>query len=57
MSPPATPTLATFDQEREAQAFLRALRALDIQKRERMPRDLEVLERHGLAPVSSLQPD
>jgi hypothetical protein len=44
-------TLATFDREDEAHAFLRGLRGVDVQERERMPRDLEALERHGLAPL------
>jgi hypothetical protein len=44
-------TLATFDHEDEALAFLRALQGTDVQARERMPRDIEALERHGLAPA------
>jgi len=44
-------TLATFDREEEAHAFLRGLRGVEVQARERMPRDLEALERHGLAPL------
>jgi hypothetical protein len=44
-------TLATFEHESEAQTFLRGLRGIDVQERERMPRDLEALERHGLGPV------
>jgi hypothetical protein len=42
-------TLATSDHEDEALAFLRGLRGVDVQERERMPRDLEAL--HRLAPV------
>jgi hypothetical protein len=44
-------TLATFDHEHEALAFLRELRGVDEQGRERMPRDHEALKRHGLAPM------
>jgi hypothetical protein len=44
-------TLATFDQDVEAREFLRGLRGVDIQTRERTLRDVEALERHGLAPV------
>jgi hypothetical protein len=44
-------TLATFDEEAEAREFLRGLRCVDVQTRERTPRDVEALERHGLAPV------
>jgi hypothetical protein len=44
-------TLATFDHEDEAQAFLRGLRGIEVPARERMPRDIEALERHGLTPV------
>jgi hypothetical protein len=44
-------TLATFDHEVDAQAFLRELRGLDVQQRERMPQDLQALERHGLLPA------
>jgi hypothetical protein len=44
-------TLATFDHEAEAHAFLRGLRRIDVQKRERTSRDLEALEQQGLAPV------
>ena len=43
-------TLATFDHEDEAQAFLRGLRGVEVQARERMLEDLEALERHGLTP-------
>ena len=43
-------TLATFDHEHEALAFLRGLRGIDMQQRERMPQDLEALERNGLMP-------
>jgi hypothetical protein len=50
-------TLATFSREDEAQAFLRGLRSIDMQKRERMPLDLAALERHGLAPVPLPGPD
>ena len=46
-------TLATFDHEAEAHVFLRGLRGVEVQERERMPRELEALERHGLAPVPS----
>jgi hypothetical protein len=45
-------TLATFEREEEALAFLRGVRELDAQKRERTPQDLEILERHGLSAVS-----
>jgi hypothetical protein len=48
-------TLATFDHEHEALAFVRGLEGVDAQKRERMPAELEALERHGLAPA--LPPD
>lgn len=44
-------TIATFDHEDEALAFLRGLRGVEVQARERMPGDIEALERHGLAPV------
>ncbi len=44
-------TLATFDREDEALAFLRGLRGIEGQARERVPGDIEALERHGLAPV------
>jgi hypothetical protein len=44
-------TLATFDREDDARAFLRGLRGVEVQARERMPQDIEALERHGLAPV------
>jgi len=44
-------TLATFDREDDARAFLRGLRGVEVQARERAPQDLEALERHGLAPV------
>jgi hypothetical protein len=44
-------TLATFEREAEALAFLRGLRGVEVQARERLPRDLQALERHGLAPV------
>jgi hypothetical protein len=37
-------TLATFDHEDEAQSFLRGLRSVEVQERERMPRDIEALE-------------
>ena len=47
-------TLATFDHEVEAHAFLHGLRGVGVQARERMPRDIEVLERHGLAPPPGL---
>ena len=50
-------TLATFDHEDEALAFLRGLRGITVQERERMPRDLAALERHGLAPVPPPGPD
>ena len=43
-------TLATFDREVEARAFLHGLRGVEVQARKRMPQDLEALERHGLAP-------
>jgi hypothetical protein len=44
-------TLATFDYEDEARAFLRGLRSVEVQARERTPPDIEALERHGLAPA------
>jgi hypothetical protein len=44
-------TLATFDHEDEALAFLRELQGVDAQKRKRMPSEIEALERHGLVPV------
>jgi hypothetical protein len=44
-------TLATFEQEAEALAFLRGVRGAETQKRERTPQDLEELERHGLLPL------
>ena len=44
-------TLARFHHKDEALAFLRTLRGVDEQERERTPRDLKALERHGLAPV------
>jgi hypothetical protein len=44
-------TLATFEREEEARAFLRGLRGVEVQARERMPQDLEALERHGLTPA------
>ena len=47
--------LATFEREHEALAFLRGLRGVDVQERERTPVDLEALGRHGLAPA--LPPD
>ncbi len=50
-------TLATFDHEHEALAFLRELEGVDAQKRERMPAELEALERHGLAPVPPPGPE
>ena len=37
--------LATFAHEDEALAFLPELRGVDVQERERTPRDLEALER------------
>jgi hypothetical protein len=43
-------TLATFGHEDEALAFLRGLRGIEVQARERMAGDIEALERHGLAP-------
>jgi len=43
-------TLATFDREHEALAFLREVRWVEEQERERMPGDMRALERHGLAP-------
>ena len=43
-------TLATFDREDDARAFLRGLRGVEVQARERMPQDIEALGRHGLAP-------
>ena len=46
-------TLATFDLEDEARAFLGGLRGVEVQARERMPEDIDALERHGLAPVPS----
>lgn len=49
-------TIATFDHEDDALVFLRGLRGLEVQARERMPRDIEALERHGLAPVPPLSP-
>jgi hypothetical protein len=47
-------TLATFEREGEAEAFLRALRGIQVQRRERMPGDLQALERHGLLPADPL---
>jgi hypothetical protein len=44
-------TLETFNDESEARPFLRALRGAELQERARMPRDIEALQRHGLAPV------
>ena len=44
-------TLATFEREEEALAFLRGVRELDAQKQERTPQDIEMLERHGIASV------
>jgi hypothetical protein len=44
-------TLATFDHEGEARAFLRAVKGLEVQQRERIPQDLLALERHGLMPA------
>ena len=44
-------TLATFDHEHEALAFLRGLGGIEVQERERRPPDLAALERHGLTPV------
>jgi hypothetical protein len=44
-------TLATFDQEGEALAFVGALRGIDVQQRERTPEDLDTLQRHGLTPA------
>ena len=44
-------TLAEFDDEVEARAFLCELRGVDERLRERTVRDLEALERHGLAPM------
>ena len=44
-------TLAAFDCEEKALAFLRALRGIDVQKQERTLQDLEILERHGLSTV------
>ena len=44
-------TVATFDREGEAEAFLRALRGIDVHQRERLPQDLQALERHGLLPA------
>jgi len=49
-------TLATFDHEDEAQAFLRGLWGVEVQTRERLPRELEALARHGLAPVPPPSP-
>jgi hypothetical protein len=43
-------TLATFEYEGEALDFVRELRSIDAQGKERTPRDLEALKRHGLAP-------
>jgi len=45
-------TLATFEHGEEARAFLRGLRGVDVQLRERMPGDFRALERHAfpLAP-------
>lgn len=45
-------TVAAFDCEEKALAFLRALRGIDVRKRERTPQDLEILERYGLSAVS-----
>jgi hypothetical protein len=47
-------TLATFEHEAEAQAFLRGLQAMDMQQRERTPADHAALVRHGLAPAREL---
>ncbi len=44
-------TLATFDREGEAQAFLDALQGIEVQQRERVPQELQVLERYGLLPA------
>ena len=44
-------TPGTFDHEREALAFLREVRWVDVHERKRMPWDREALERHGLAPA------
>jgi hypothetical protein len=44
-------TLATFDCEEEAVAFLRALQGIELQKKERTPHDIETLKRHGLSAV------
>ena len=47
-------TLATFDHEREALAYLGRVRWVEERERERMPADLGALERHGVpAPAPS----
>jgi hypothetical protein len=42
-------TLATFDREPDALAFLRGLRGINERARARTADDIETLERHGLA--------
>jgi hypothetical protein len=49
-------TLATFAHEDEARNFLRGLRGVEVQARERMPEDIDALERHGLAPLPPTAP-
>ncbi|HSD67652.1 MAG TPA: hypothetical protein VLF95_13180 [Vicinamibacteria bacterium] len=49
-------TLATFDDEDEARAFLRGLQSLDVRARERTAADLEALQRYGLEPRDSTRP-
>jgi hypothetical protein len=44
-------TLATFDVQGDAQAFLCGLRGVDVERRERTSQEIEALERHGLAPT------
>jgi hypothetical protein len=43
-------TLATFDHEAGARAFLRGLRRVEVQTRQRMPRDLGTLGPRAGAP-------
>ena len=49
-------TLATFDHEDEARTFLRGLRGIDVQRRERTPADRAALERHGVLPGTATDP-
>ena len=43
-------TLATFDCEQEARAFLDGLKGIESERRERQPAELAALERHGITP-------